>query len=387
MNRRIDSCLCLNDFEALARKVLPRPLYGYVSAAAEDGVSYQNNLNAFRRYAFVQRALVDISARDTRTTLFGQQYSQPFGIAPMGISALYTYRGDMVLADAASRHGIPMIMSSSSLIPLELIAKSSPDSWFQAYVPSDPEKLEALIERISKAGFQKLVITVDTQVNPNKQNYLRHGFSSPLKLSPQLVWQGLTHPRWLAGTFLKTCLRHGIPHFENNYASRGAPIIARNVERDFSDRGRLNWSHIRHIRKLWSHILVIKGLQDPDDASRAVDHGADGIILSNHGGRQLDSAISPLQVLPEIAQRCSSIPIMIDGGIRRGSDVIKCLALGASFVFIGRPFAYAAAAGGRPGVERAISLLAAEVDRNLAMLGIPRAVDLDQDCLRTAEPG
>src|SRR5690606_5274532 len=224
MNHRLKNCLCLNDFESLARQYLPRPLYGYVSASVEDSVSFQNNLNSFHQYAFVQKSLVDVSARDTGTTLFGEKYRQPFGMAPMGLCALYSYRGDMVLAAAAARHGIPMIMSSSSLIPMELVAKQNPESWFQAYVPGDPAKLEALIERITKAGFRKLVITVDTQVYPNKQNFLRHGFSSPLKLTPNLAWQGITHPRWLAGNFLKTCVKHGIPHFENNYATRGVRI-------------------------------------------------------------------------------------------------------------------------------------------------------------------
>src|SRR5690606_23083755 len=142
MSRGLDNCLCLDDFEARARQALPRPLYGYVSAAAEDGVSHRNNLNAFGRYAFVQRALVDVSVRDASVTLFGQRYAQPFGMAPMGLSALYTYRGDVVLAETAARRGIPMIMSSSSLIPLEAVAQCNPNAWFQAYVPGEPDKLE-----------------------------------------------------------------------------------------------------------------------------------------------------------------------------------------------------------------------------------------------------
>src|SRR5690606_32262479 len=181
-------------------------VYGYIRATAEDGISYRNNLEAFRRYAFVQKSLVDVSARDTRSRLFDHQYSQPFGIAPMGLSALYTYRGDLVLAQAAANRDIPMIVSSSSLIPMELIARQNPHAWFQAYVPGETDKLEALIERVANAGFRTLVITVDTPANPNKQNYLRYGFSSPLKLTPQLLWQGVSHPRWLANTFLPTVL-------------------------------------------------------------------------------------------------------------------------------------------------------------------------------------
>ncbi|NYT85800.1 alpha-hydroxy acid oxidase [Pollutimonas harenae] len=385
MSRLLD-CLCLEDFERQARRTLPRPLYGYIRATAEDGISYKNNVDAFRRYAFVQRSLIDVSARHTDSLLFDHQYSQPFGIAPMGLSALYTYRGDIVLAQAAANHNIPMIVSSSSLIPMELIARHNPQAWFQAYVPGETDKLEALVERILNAGFRTLVITVDTPVNPNKQNYLRYGFSSPLKLTPQLLWQGISHPRWLANTFLPTVLKHGIPHFENNYATRGVAIISRKVERDFSDRGKLNWHHIRHIRELWRHNLIIKGLQDPTDVVKAVDHGVDGVILSNHGGRQLDSVVSPLQLLPQVVSRCPSIPIMMDGGIRRGSDVIKCLALGARMVFVGRPFAYAAATGGRAGVDRAAELLSLEIDRNLAMLGVPNIAGLGPDCL-IKQPG
>jgi L-lactate dehydrogenase (cytochrome) len=193
----------------------------------------------------------------------------------------------------------------------------------------------------------------------------------------RLAWDGVTHPRWLVGTFLRTLLRHGMPHFENNYAKRGAPILSPSVLRDFSDRGHLNWKHFDLIRSLWKGRLVVKGILNPRDARIARDAGADGIIVSNHGGRQLDGAISPLRALPGVVAACGEIPVMLDGGVRRGTDVLIALALGAKMVFVGRPFGYAAAVGSEAGVRHAIGLLSSEVSRNMAMLGINRLDELD----------
>jgi L-lactate dehydrogenase (cytochrome) len=328
--------------------------------------------------------LVDISRRSTATTLLGRRYSAPFGIAPMGISALSAYRGDLVQAQAAARENIPMIMSGSSLIRLEEVAQANPEAWFQAYLPGDEANIVALIERVRLAGFRTLVITVDTPVASNRENNVRAGFSTPLRPSLSLAWQGITHPRWTFGTFLRTIVNHGMPHFENNYARRGAPILSSNVQRDFSDRGHLTWEHIRMIRRMWSGQLVLKGILDVRDARFAVDLGADGIIVSNHGGRQLDGTVSPLKVLPGIVAACPEIPVMIDSGFRRGTDVLKALALGARFVFIGRPFNYAASVAGEAGVRKAISLLREEVSRNMGMLGITQLSELDASYLLPA---
>lgn len=263
-----------------------------------------------------------------------------------------------------------MIMSGSSLIRLEEVAAASPQAWFQAYLPGDEASIAALIERVAQAGFRTLVITVDTPVAANRENNVRAGFSTPLRPSLRLAWEGLTHPRWSIGTFARTILRHGMPHFENNYATRGVPILSPNVERDFSDRGHLNWQDFALIRAQWKGHLVVKGILSADDARLARDAGADAIIVSNHGGRQLDGAVSPLRALPDVVAACPGIPVMLDGGVRRGSDVLKALALGARLVFVGRPFAYAAAVGGQAGVAHAINLLATEVSRDMAMLGV-----------------
>ena len=377
MASRLKEILSLDDFEAAARKHLPRPVFGYIAGASETNRSLHDNREAFSEYAFVPRVMVDISRRTTTCTLFGDTYASPIGLSPMGLSALSAYRGDIALARAASDSNVPMIMSGSSLIRLEDVIAVAPQAWFQAYLPGDVAAIEALIDRVAAAGFKKLVLTVDTPTAANRENNVRTGFSTPLRPSLRLAMDGITHPRWLLGTFLRTIALHGMPHFENNYATRGAPILSRNVERDFSDRGHLNWQHFALIRERWKSTLVIKGILSAGDARIARDAGADGIMVSNHGGRQLDGAISPLRVLPEIAEACPELPILMDSGVRRGTDVLKALALGAKCVFVGRPFAYAAAVGGEPGVTHAIRLLAKEVSTDMAMLGITSLDQLD----------
>lgn len=378
---RLGHVLSLDDFEVAARRHLPRPVFAYVSGGVERNHSLRANAAAFERYEFVTRVLVDTSKRSTETSLFGQTWSAPFGIAPMGICALSAYRGDLVLANAARRENVPMIMSGSSLIPMEEIVQANPDAWFQAYLPGAQSEMVALIERVQKAGYRTLVVTLDASIAANRENNVRAGFSTPLRPSMRLAWQGITHPRWLFGTFLKTLAIHGMPHFENNFAHRGAPILSANVMRDFSDRGHLGWDHLRMIRRMWPGKMVVKGILDVRDARTAIEHGADGIIVSNHGGRQLDGTVSPMRVLPGIVQACPEVPVMIDSGFRRGTDVLKALALGAKFVFVGRPFNYAAAVGGEAGVVKAVSLLRDEVSRNMAMLGVSALGGIGGDCL------
>ena len=369
-NTRLKKILYLDDFESEAKKILPKPVFGYISNAAETGQSHKNNLSAFEDYVFLPTTLKDVSKRSASTELFGHTYAAPFGISPMGVSALSTYRGDIVLASGAAKENIPMIVSGTSLIPLEEIIKVNPLAWFQAYLPGDEANIDALIKRVANANFKTLVLTADTCVLGSRENHIKAGFSTPLRPSLRLFWDGLTHPRWAIGTFLRTILFHGMPHFENSFAHRGAPILSKTVDRDFTYRDHLNWAHVERIRKAWKGNFVIKGILNVEDAKQAVELGVDGIIVSNHGGRQLDGAISPLQVLGNIVTACPSIPVMMDSGVRRGSDILKAFALGAKFVFIGRPFGFAAAVGSEAGVEHASSILKTEISRNMALLGI-----------------
>jgi L-lactate dehydrogenase (cytochrome) len=370
LSRRLRRILSLDDFEHAARRHLPRPVFAYVSGGVETNAALRDNRAAFEELGFVPRVLVDVSKRTTATTLFGHEYSAPFGIAPMGISALSAYRGDLVQARGAQMSNIPMIMSGSSLIRLEDVAAQCPQTWFQAYLPGDEAKILGLVDRAATAGFKTLVVTVDVAVLSNRENNIRAGFSTPLRPGLRLAWDGVTHPRWLFGNALRTIWSHGMPHFENSFATRGAPILSRDVERDFSKKDHLSWDHLALIRKRWQGRLIVKGVMSPEDARIARESGIDGVIVSNHGGRQLDHTVSPLRVLPSIVAAASGIPVMMDSGVRRGTDVMKALALGASFVFVGRPFNYAASIAGVDGVRHAYAILQGELYRGMAQLGI-----------------
>jgi L-lactate dehydrogenase (cytochrome) len=380
--RHLQKYLTLDDFEATARRRIPKFLYGYIAGGAETDAALRDNRKAFDEYGFVPRVLNDVSGRDQRATLFGRTYAAPFGIPPMGSSALCAYRGDIVLTEAAKCEDVPMILSASSLITLEDVRSANPAAWYQAYLAGLPERIEPLVDRVAAAGYDTFVVTADVPVPPNRENNIRNGFQVPLAITPRVFWDTVTHPHWLFGTWARTVINHGMPHFENMDAQRGPPVLAKNLMRNIGARDQLAWKHVEMIRKRWKGRLVVKDLVSPADARIARESGVDGVMLSNHGGRQLDYTVSGLRTLPEIAAEAKGMTVMVDGGIRRGTDVIKALALGAHFVWIGRPFLYAAIAGGQAGVQRAISLLKAEIDRDLALLGIRKLSEITPDLVR-----
>lgn len=377
----LDRFLALQDFETAGRRHLPRMLHGFVAGAAETDQSLHDNRAAFREWAFVPRVLQDTSARTQAATLLGVDHAAPFGIAPMGAQSLIAYRSDTVLARAAMEAGIPMITSASSLIPMEEIRAAGSD-WYQAYLPGEEQRIEALVARVAAAGYRVFVLTVDVPVPANRENNLRNGFRLPIQPSPRLLWEGMTHPRWTLGTFARTLLRHGMPHFENMDAYRGPPVISRDLVRQVGKRDGLDWRHLALIRRLWKGLLVVKGVLSAADAARAQEHGVDAVIVSNHGGRQLDGAISPLRVLPEVVAAVPGLPVLLDGGIRRGTDILKAMALGAAFTFVGRPFLFAVALAGEAGAAHAIALLKAEIDRDMALLGVSHIDQIGPDLVR-----
>jgi L-lactate dehydrogenase (cytochrome) len=368
--RALKRYLALDDFEPTARRLIPKFLYGYISGGAETDASVRDNRKSFDEYGFVPRVLNDVSGRNQTTTLFGKTYASPFGIPPMGSSALCAYRGDIVLTHAAAAANVPMILSASSLITLEDVRRENQQAWYQAYLAGVPERIEPLVDRVAAAGYDTFVVTADVPVPPNRENNIRNGFQVPLAITPRVAWDTVTHPHWLFGTWARTLMNHGMPHFENMDAQRGPPVMSKNLMRNIGHRDQLAWKHVELIRRRWKGKLVVKGLIAPEDARIARESGVDGVMISNHAGRQLDYTVSALRTLPEIAAQSKGMTVMLDGGVRRGTDVIKALALGANFVWIGRPFLYAAIAGGEGGVARAITLLQAEIDRDLALLGI-----------------
>ena len=366
--RRLRRMLALDDFEAAARDHLPRPVFGFIAGGVETDASLRANRAVWDELAFVPRTLVDVSARTHRATLFGRTYDAPFGIAPMGLVAVAAYSGDVVLARAAAAANVPMIFSEASLTALERVREAGSTAWFQAYLPGETEPIEWLLDRAARAGYDTLCVTVDVAVMANRENNVRSRFQLPLRPTPRLAWDAVSRPRWLFGTFLRTLAGQGMPRFENRRPQ--VPLLSGTAQIDRGPRERLAWKHVELMRRLWTGRLVLKGILDPADARIARESGVDGVIVSNHGGRQLDGAVTPLRALPGIAAVAGGMTVMMDGGIRRGTDVLKALALGAQFVFVGRPFLYAAAIAGEAGVRHAIALLGEEVRRDMALLGL-----------------
>jgi L-lactate dehydrogenase (cytochrome) len=330
--------------------------------------------------------LNDVSGRDQRTTLLGKTYAAPFGIPPFGSAALVAYQGDLVLARAAAAMNVPMILSAASLITLEDVRRANPNAWYQAYLAGDASRIEPLVDRVAAAGYDTFVVTADVPVSANRENNVRNGFSVPLVITPRVAVDAASHPGWLLGTWLRTLLKHGMPHFENMDASRGPPVLSKNLIRNIGARDQLAWKHVELIRRRWRGKLVVKGILSPHDARIARESGVDGVMVSNHGGRQLDGAVSALRVLPEVAAEAGGMTVMLDGGIRRGTDVLKALALGASFCFVGRPMLYAAVVGGEEGVRRAVGLLREEVDRDMALAGLRSIGEVTADLVRRVGP-
>lgn len=368
--RRLRSILALEDFYPAARSRLPRPIFGYVSGGAETNASLRGNRAVFDEVAFIPTALTDTSERSLKTTLFGRTYAAPFGFAPMGGTSLGGYQGDLVLARVAGEAGLPMIVSGACLTPLERVREAGSTTWFQAYVPGDEAFIQTLLDRVERAGYDTLVVTVDVQVGANRENNVRSGYNAPLRPTLRLAWDCLIRPRWLVGNFLRTLLTQGMPHFEN--MGPRVPLISGTAIRARGRRDKFTWQHLELIRRLWKGRLILKGVLDKEVARTARSSGVDGIIVSNHGGRQLDGAVAPLRVLPEIVSVAGDMPVMMDGGIRRGTDVLKAIALGAKFVFVGRPLLYAVTVGGAAGVRHAVRLLSEEIDRDMALLGVAR---------------
>jgi L-lactate dehydrogenase (cytochrome) len=375
--------LALQDFIDAARKVLPRPIYGYVTGGVENNMSLRGNRDVFEEVGFVPKPLVDTTQRHMKAELLGHTYNAPFGFAPMGGTSIASYQGDLVLARAAANANIPMMMSGASLMRMEDVRAASKTAMFQAYLPGDEDRISETFERCAKAGFETIAVTVDVQVAANRENNVRAGYNNPLRPTPQLAWDCMLRPKWLFGMFLKTLIKDGMPHVEN--MGPRVPLISKTALRGYGRRDRLTWRHVAHMRKIWKGKLLLKGVLHKDVVRMARDYGVDGVMVSNHGGRQLDGTVSPLRVLPGIREAAGDkMAVIMDSGFRRGTDVLKALALGADFCFIGRPFLCASAVGGQPAVEHAIKLLIDEIDRDMAMLGVNTIKEMNKSFLMPA---
>lgn len=373
----------IEDLRQLAQRRLPRVAWDYLERGAEDDVTMAANRAAFERIHFEPRTLVDVSARTLRHTLFGKNYTAPFGIAPTGAAGLYSFEADIALARAAAQAGVPFVLSTASFVAMERVAREAEGSkWFQLYMSKDREAAERLVRRAFDAGYEALVVTTDVPVGANREYNLRNGFSIPFRINARNVVDGLLHPRWLTQVFLRTLLTSGVPRFQNVDSNVGGRIIAKDLSAFRARRDALDWSDMAWLRTIWPRKLLIKGVLVADDARLALQHGADGVVVSNHGGRQLDGARAAIDALPAIVEAVGGrMPVLFDSGVRRGADIVKALALGADFVFAGRATLYGAAAGGEAGVARALELLCSETDRVMALIGCNTVAELGRKYL------
>lgn len=380
---KFERLLSVADFERRAKKVLPHRVYGYVSGGTEDEQSLRANRNAFNRFGFVPRGLSVVDSRSLALDLWDQSYSMPLGIAPTGFAAIVRHECDLKLARAAHQARVPFIISGASNVPLERLQDVTQDNWYQGYFPGDRGRIERIVQRLESAGVSTLVVTIDTCVAANRENIARLDFTIPFRMTPRLALDGMLHPRWTVNVFLKTLRAGGIPRFANLTDQIGTPITQEPTDGFRTGRDRLSWADMAWLRERWKGRLVLKGVMHPLDAEQAVHVGADAIIVSNHGGRQLDGTVAPLHALPDIVSVVpSAFPVMIDGGFRRGTDVLKAVALGAHFVFVGRAPLYGAAVAGQKGVARVLSIFSTEIDRNMALLGCARLDDVNLSLIR-----
>jgi (S)-mandelate dehydrogenase len=366
----------VEDLRAMAHRRLPRFALEYLEGGSEDEATLARNLAALGEWRFSHRSLIDVSRRDPSATLFGRHMAMPLVVAPTGLNGLFWPHADLRLAEAAADAGIPFVQSTMSNDAMADIARVPRlRHWWQLYVFGPPGVQETLIERARDRGCEALVVTVDAQLYGNRE-WEKRDQASPKSLSWSAKFDALRHLRWL----MSGLVTHGMPCFENiiEFVPKGRRGFFDSAYwiRSQMDRG-LRWDTVARIRDRWPGKLVIKGLLNVGDVVRAADMGADAVALSNHGGRQLDWAVSPLDILPAARQAVGSrIEILVDGGIRRGTDVIKAMALGADAVMIGRAALYGVAAAGRDGARRSLGILRDEIHRDLGLLGTPSLAEL-----------
>jgi isopentenyl diphosphate isomerase/L-lactate dehydrogenase-like FMN-dependent dehydrogenase len=361
----------VSDLRELARKRLPRGLFEYVDRGTEDEVSLRNNRAVFDRLRFRPRTMTNVSKRDLRTEIFGTQYKLPVGIAPTGSAGLMWYEGEIALARAAREAGVPFTLSTSSLTAMERVAaEAGGDIWFQLYFWPDRSMSTQLVERAKACGFKVLMVTVDGVSAGNREYNMRNGFTAPFSVSRRNFFDIAAHPRWLLSVMAHYMLTTGMPMFENYPAEARAKMTSGPMGRASLRSDTVSWDDLDAMRKIWPHKLVVKGMLDPRDAKKAIERGADGVLVSNHGGRNLDGAIAPLEALPEIVDAVGNRgTVLVDGGFSRGTDVVKALCLGASAVLLGRATLYGLAIGGQPGATRALDIFRDEISRTMALLG------------------
>ena len=379
--RSVSDCYAISDLRALARRRLPRAVFDFYDGGAEDETTLNENRSAFARWRFAPHVLVDVANTVTRGAFLGAAAGMPAAIGPTGAAGFGNRGADLALARAAANIGIPYTLSSSATTAIETVADKAPGRlWFQAYVLRNRDFFWGLIERACAADYEALVITVDLAVGGKRERDMRNHFSIPFRFTPRNVIDFASRPRWALGMALR-----GMPVMENlrglEASATTASAIASSVGRGYD--ASFDWARLAEVRDRWPRKLIVKGVSRADDAQRLAAMGVDAIVVSNHGGRQLDGNIATLDALPEVLSGVAGrVPVLLDGGIRRGADIAKALALGAHGVLLGRATLFGAVAGGDPGAQRAIDILQDELLRTLRLCGVGHPGELTPDLLR-----
>jgi L-lactate dehydrogenase (cytochrome) len=378
--RRLNSAYTMADIRRIAKRRTPSGPFNYVDGSAEDEVTIKKTRDYFRDIEFQPGILRDVSSADTRTVVMGKESALPFGFAPTGFTRMMHSAGERAVVRAAERTGIPYALSTMGTTSLEDVAAEAPGArkWFQLYLWKDRDRSRELLENAKRAGYDTLILTVDVPVAGNRVRDLRNGMVIPPELTLKTLIDASYRPEWWINFLTTEPLKFAFAADEN------AGVVADVVANLYDPSATFEYLH--WMREAWGGPMVIKGIQTLDDAKRSVDFGADGLIVSNHGGRQLDRAPIPLRLLPEVVDAVGSqTEVMIDTGIMNGADVVASIALGAKFAWIGRAYLYGLMAGGEEGVVKTVEILESEIVRTMKLLGVNKISDLNPDHVRLLE--
>jgi len=382
-NRKVEEALNNFDLRLMAKQRLPKWMFEFVDRGTEDEVALRNNRAAFERIKLKTQVLVDVSQRKLDVEIFGKMHKLPIGIAPTGPAGMLWYKGEIELARAAKAAGIPFTLATGSQTSMEEVAKVVGGTlWFQLYMWSDVKMSHMLVERAKNAGFEALVVTVDGPVDTNREYNIRNGYTVPFSYNRRNTTDVLLRPGWFFDVLMRYWMTTGMPRRENYPTEMKEKFTHVSSAERKTKNDSLAWKDLSVLRDMWPGKLLVKGILTPKDAELAIAHGADGVIVSNHGGRNFDSSMAPIEALAPIVDAVGQkTTVIVDSGFRRGSDVVKALAIGARMVLIGRTTLWGTTVGGEAGAARAINFFRQEISRTMAYLGCTSISQLNREYL------